>query len=316
MESTPTRRHLYPRANPDQQPTPWWYFGRAVYVSRYDYRKIFLVFLAVGIPLGAIGVLLKFPFALYAAFAFAGIGLVMLVYSLIGLYRQYGHSSVQYFDRMLKLADAKGPITTADLHIGTYRHSYRLAELLPEATIYSVDCWNVEGPPPEKAIRDVRDLEPPPAHHSRIHPLRAQEFKVPLPDSSCDLVVFGFGTHEVPVDGPRETLFNEARRILKPGLRTGYAAVWSSSFSLPRRRKTIHEVLGSFVSFRVLLRGSHCFLTRQAKAWTLDNPAILITPRQARRMRVRLSAMFCFASAKIIRLTLVPMLVLWIAGTG
>jgi ubiquinone/menaquinone biosynthesis C-methylase UbiE len=30
-------------------------------------------------------------------------------------------------------------------------------------------------------------------------------------------VVFGFGTHEIPPGGPRETLFAEARRVLKPG---------------------------------------------------------------------------------------------------
>lgn len=229
MEATTARRHFYPRADAQQQPTPWWYFGRAVYVSRYDYRKIFFVFLAVGIPLGLIGVLLNQRWALYAAFVLASVGLLMLAYSLIGLYRQYGHASVQYFRRMLQLADAKGPLTVADLHIGTYRHSYRLAEVLPEGTIYSVDCWNVEGPPPEKAIRDVRDLEPPPAHHPRIKPLRAQEFKVPLPDSSCDMVVFGFGTHEVPLNGPRETLFNEAQRLLKPG---GKAVLFEHGYDL------------------------------------------------------------------------------------
>lgn len=217
METTMSRKHIYPRADPQKEPTPWWYFGRAVYVSRYDYKKIFFIFLAVGIPIGAIGVLFKLPIMLYVAFAIAGIGVVMLIYSLIGLYRQYGHSSVQYFQRLLDLADAKGPLTVADLHIGTYRHSYRLAELLPEATIYSVDCWNIEGPPPEKAIRDVRDLEPPPTSNPHIQPLRAEDFTVPLPDSSCDLVVFGFGTHEVPVGGPREKLFNEAKRVLRPG---------------------------------------------------------------------------------------------------
>ena len=216
METTMTRRHLYPRANPAQEPSPWWYFGRAVYVSRYDYRKIFLIFLAVGVPLGAIGVLFKLPIFLYAAFALAVVGLAMLAYSLIGLYRQYGHYSVQYFRRLLDLASAEGPLTVADLHIGTYRHSYRLAQLLPEATIYSIDCWNVEGPPPEKAIRDVRDLEPPPTSNPHIRPLRAEGFVVPLPNSSCDLVVFGFGTHEVPVGGPREKLFKESQRILKP----------------------------------------------------------------------------------------------------
>jgi len=205
METNMPRRHLYPRADAAQEPSPWWYFGRAIYVSRYDYRKIFFVFLAVGLPLGVIGVLFQLRPMLYAAFFLAGLGIAMLAYSLIGLYRQYGHPAVEYFSRSLELAGVKGPLTIADLHIGTYRHSYRLAGLLPEATIYSIDCWNVEGPPPEKAIRDVRDLEPPPTGEPRIHPLRAEDFKVPLPDSSCDLVVFGFGTHEVPVDGPRQS---------------------------------------------------------------------------------------------------------------
>src|SRR5437867_12573669 len=83
-DATMTRRHLYPRANPAEEPSPWWYFGRAVYVSRYDYRKIFLTFLAVGIPLGAIGVLLKLPVFLYAAFALTTLGLAMLACSLGG----------------------------------------------------------------------------------------------------------------------------------------------------------------------------------------------------------------------------------------
>jgi len=46
--------------------------------------------------------------------------------------------------------------------------------------------------------------------------LRAADFLVPLEDASCDVVVLGFGTHEVPTGGPREKLFSEATRILKP----------------------------------------------------------------------------------------------------
>jgi SAM-dependent methyltransferase len=40
---------------------------------------------------------------------------------------------------------------------------------------------------------------------------------VPLANASCDAVCFGFGTHEIPTGGPREKLFSEAIRILKPG---------------------------------------------------------------------------------------------------
>src|SRR5262249_38186068 len=66
-------------------------------------------------------------------------------------------------------------------------------------------------------IQDVRDLEPPPTHHPRIKALQADEFALPLSDASCDVVVFGFGTHEIPRDGPLQKVFQEARRILKPG---------------------------------------------------------------------------------------------------
>jgi SAM-dependent methyltransferase len=229
MNTTLTRSHFYPRADASKQPSPLWYFGRAAYVSRYDYRRIFFKFLAAGIPLGAAGVLLEVPALLYSAYALAALGLLMLAYSLTGLYRQYGHFSSQYFRRLLRLGDVEDPVTVADLHIGTYRHAYRLAELLPHSTIYSVDCWNVEGPPPEKAVLDVRDLEPRPADNPRIRPLRARDFQVPLPDESCDVVVFGFGTHEIPAGGPRERLFAEGRRVLKPG---GRALLFEHGYDL------------------------------------------------------------------------------------
>jgi SAM-dependent methyltransferase len=210
-------KHWYPRAKPDRQPSAWWYFGRAVYVSRRDYTRIFLVFIAVGIPLGLSGLFLHIPGLFYAALGLAVLGLAMLIYSLIGLYRMYGHPSARYLRRLLEMGGVKGPVVVADLHIGTWRHAYALADLLPEATIHSIDCWNVNGPPAEAAIQDVRDLEPAPTGNPRIHPARADDFALPLPDASCDVVVFGFGTHEVPRDGPREKLFSEARRVLKPG---------------------------------------------------------------------------------------------------
>ena len=69
----------------------------------------------------------------------------------------------------------------------------------------------------EPAVADVRALEPPPTAHPRIAPTTIAGGVVPLGDASCDVVVFGFGTHEIPTGGPRERLFAEARRILKPG---------------------------------------------------------------------------------------------------
>ena len=154
-----TRTHWYPGTVAEVRPTAWWYWGRAVYVSRRDYWRITKYFLAVGIPLGAIGVLFHVPMAFKAAMLLAAIGLVLLAYSLFGLYRMYGHPGVRYIRRLVELGEVKGPVTVADLNIGTYRHAFLLSDVLPEAKIQSVDCWNVEGESPEEAVQDVRDLE-------------------------------------------------------------------------------------------------------------------------------------------------------------
>jgi SAM-dependent methyltransferase len=209
--------HWYPASVAGKRPTPWWYWGRAVYVSRRDYGRIAKVFLAVGIPLGAIGVLFEVPMAFKAAMLLAAIGLVLLAYSLFGLYRMYGHPGVRYVRRLVELGEVRGQVTVADLHIGTYRHAFLLSDVLPEATIQTVDCWNVEGESPEEAVQDVRDLEVPPTSNPRILASRADHFTLPLPDSSCEAVCFGFGTHEIPSGGAREKLFSEASRILKAG---------------------------------------------------------------------------------------------------
>lgn len=208
--------HWYPASVAEKRPSAWWYWGRAVYVSRRDYWKITKVFLAAGIPLGVIGVLFRIPLAFRGAVVLAEIGLLLLAYSLFGLYRMYGHPGVRYVRKLAALGNVKGKVTVADLNIGTYRHAFLLSDVLPEAQINSVDCWNVQGEAPEEAVADVRDLEVPPKSHPRIATFKAEDFSVPLPDASCDAVCFGFGTHELPTGGAREKLFSEAIRILKP----------------------------------------------------------------------------------------------------
>jgi SAM-dependent methyltransferase len=210
-----TVTHWYPASVAEKRPSAWWYWGRAVYVSRRDYWKITKVFLAVGIPLGVIGVVFRIPLAFRGALVLAEIGLLLLVYSLFGLYRMYGHPGVRYVRKLADLGEVKGKVTVADLNIGTYRHAFLLADVLPEAQIKSVDCWNVEGKAPEEAVADVRDLEVPPKSDPRIETFKAENFSVPLPDASCDAICFGFGTHELPTGGAREKLFSEAVRILK-----------------------------------------------------------------------------------------------------
>src|SRR5882672_8780928 len=103
-----TRVHWFPGTVAEQRPSAWWYWGRAVYVSRRDYWRITKYFLAVGIPLGAIGVLFHMPMAFWAAMALVEIGLVLLAYSLFGLYRMYGHPGVAYVRRLVELGRLKG----------------------------------------------------------------------------------------------------------------------------------------------------------------------------------------------------------------
>ncbi len=208
--------HWFPRARADRRPSHWWYWGRALYVSRRDYRRIFFAFLAVGMPLGAAG-LLGPRVLFHAALAIAVIGLALLLYSLVGLYRMYGHPSMRYYARLIEQGGVRDGARIADLHIGTYRTAFALADLLPRATIHSIDCWNVDGPPAEEAVADVRALEPAPIGVARIAPARITDGRLPLETASCDVVVFGFGTHEIPTGGPREQLFAEARRVLVPG---------------------------------------------------------------------------------------------------
>jgi len=114
--------------------------------------------------------------AFWGAVALAEIGLLLLAYSLLGLYRMYGHPGVRYVRKLVALGDVKGKVTVADLRIGTYRHAFLLSDGLPEAQIKSVDCWNAEAESPEEAVADVRDLEVPPRCDPRIETFQGRAF--------------------------------------------------------------------------------------------------------------------------------------------
>ena len=106
-ETNPARSHWFPKVEPGKRPSAWWYWGRAVYVSRRDYWKITKVFLGVGVPLGVIGVVLRQPWAFWSAISLAEIGLLLLTYSLFGLYRMYGHPAQRYVQKLAAYVDEK-----------------------------------------------------------------------------------------------------------------------------------------------------------------------------------------------------------------
>src|SRR5262245_5594627 len=220
MNATTKRRwHGYPRTDSAWRPSAWWYYGRALYVSRRDYFKIYVaLMLTLGFPMVFFALYFDSQFWKTTVLGAGTVSLFYLGYSLwVGMYRMYGHPGRRYLQRVLHESGTADAKVVADLHIGTFRHSHILADLLPEATIHSVDCWGVNGDPHEIAIRDVRDLECPPTHNPHIVTHRTLDYTLPLPDGSCDVVVLGFGTHEIPDNGPLDKLFAEARRVLKPG---------------------------------------------------------------------------------------------------
>src|SRR5438034_2196016 len=96
-------KHWFRAVHAQERPSPWWYFGRAVYVSRRDYRKIFFAFLVVGLPLGLVGLFFDLMPLFWAACGLAAVGLAMLFYSLFGLYRMYGHPAKSYLRQLLEL---------------------------------------------------------------------------------------------------------------------------------------------------------------------------------------------------------------------
>lgn len=208
----------YPAAAVNKVPSPRWYFGRAVFVSRRDYAHIFRAFVLTGALAGLVTLPFGVAAALTAIAAIALLGLCLLTFSLVGLWRMYGTPSRRYLRQLLSLTTLPEKPGIADVHIGTFRTTFALAELVPDAHITTVDAWpGFSGVhPAELAVADVRSLEPAPTAHPRIVSLTTTSPRLPLEDASMDAVVLGFGTHEIP-DALRETLFAELVRVLRPG---------------------------------------------------------------------------------------------------
>jgi len=212
----PQSGHWYPKATTTGRPHPLWYFGWAAYVNRRGYGRA----LGVGAPvvgaLGLAGLAFGLRPLLAAAAAIATGGAAVFLFSLLGIFRMYGPPAARYLARLLRMGDIEGRVAVADLHIGTWRTSHLLRELLPDARISSVNCWDTSQPSAEANVRQLHELEPEP-DDPPFRKLATANGAVPLADASCDAVVVGFGIHELAARGPREKLFDEARRVLKPG---------------------------------------------------------------------------------------------------
>ena len=208
--------HWYPRAGGSTRPSHAWYWGWALYVNRRGFLSAFLRLAPLGVVVLAALWLFATRWFLPVATLGVGLALVVLLHSIVGHALVYGRPTARYFDRLLALGGVRSPAAVADLHIGTWRHSYALQDRLPAAKIVSIDVWAAGVEATEGAVRELRELELPAAPGPRLEPLRAGDGKLPLGDRSVDVVVMGLGSHEVEGDA-QERLFDEARRILKVG---------------------------------------------------------------------------------------------------
>lgn len=211
------RSYLYPKSDPTRRPPPWWYVGWVVYANRSTFYKGFLLFGGITAALFVASLLLDSSMLLWAAVFAAVVSTLVLANSLLGLTLVYGPPARRYLRDLLRLGGVESPARVADLHIGTYRVSYILADLLPGAQIESVDIWDDERYEIERALVLLRQLELPPTAEPRVRTGRTIDETIPLPDGSCDVVVLGLGFHEIPEGDSRTRIMSEAKRIVKPG---------------------------------------------------------------------------------------------------
>ena len=211
------KRYLYPRSNPGRRPPGWWYVGWVIYANRSAFLKGFILVGGVTAALIVAGLLAELSILAWVGVVIGAFGLVVLANSVIGLTLVYGPPARNYIKELLRLGDVDAPVRVADLHIGTYRASYILADLLPSAQIESVDLWDEDRYETERALVLLRVLELVPTSEDRVSPGKAHDETLPLADDSCDAVVLGLGFHEIPAGASRDRVLSEAKRVLKPG---------------------------------------------------------------------------------------------------
>jgi SAM-dependent methyltransferase len=208
--------HWFPRAGGATRPSHAWYWGWALYVNRRGFSAAFLRLVPLGaLVLGGVLLFAERWFVPLTALA-SGAALVVLLHSVVGHALVYGRPATRYFDRLIALGGVRSPGCVADLHIGTFRHSYALHDRLPHSKILSIDVWAAGVEATEGAVRELRELEIPAARAPRLEPLLAENGRLPLDDASVDVVVMGLGSHEVEGEA-QIRLFDEARRVLKRG---------------------------------------------------------------------------------------------------
>ncbi len=128
MTSSSKSTYGYPKTSPNRRPPGWWYVGWVIYANRSTVVRAFALFVVGGIVLFAAGHTFDIAALIWASYALAVLGLLLLINAVVGLTLVYGPPAASYVRRLLGLGAVRMPGRVADLHIGTYRISYMLAE--------------------------------------------------------------------------------------------------------------------------------------------------------------------------------------------
>jgi nucleoside-diphosphate-sugar epimerase len=190
-------------------PSPWQTWLRYFFIGRWNYLKGTLL-------AGLLATLLWFLVGPRVAIIVLCLAPAYIFGSGLGLYLLYGHPEVRFFRRLFSMAKLEANERIADIHFGTYRGTRGALSELPGALVSAVDIAD-RSAPAEEAVRDVWGFEKAPLGHPRLKVFKGSPGKLPLADGSADVVMLGFGIHEVDEGKEREELFLEIQRVLAPG---------------------------------------------------------------------------------------------------
>ncbi len=181
---------------------------RYCYIGRWNYTRGIALAALIGLAGSAIFGWGFMGFAL-------GVALLYVAMSFAGLWLLYGPPSERIFRQLMQMVNASGKERVLDVHFGTYRASRALLELLPAAKLFALGVHDPEHES-EPAVLDVWKFERPPVSHPRFEEVEGDVSSFGVSDHEVDLVVLGFGIHELHSDEEKSELVREILRVLAP----------------------------------------------------------------------------------------------------
>jgi SAM-dependent methyltransferase len=178
-----------------------------LHVIRFNWPRYALVLLVV---VAAASAPAPVP-ARYLLRCAAAVAAAWVAVGLLVTWWAYDHSPLYRWRWLLYLLPPAPPARYAVVSTGLDEVSPALQHLFPHARPELLDLYDPRLTR-EGSVRRARALVPPPPGARPAHPDR-----LPVPDRALDAVFLVFAAHELRTPGPREALFAEIARTLRPG---------------------------------------------------------------------------------------------------